>query len=545
MISLFFSAFISNLSYFLLGKTLCNTIYPHKKINIFEYLIYGFIITSFIAVLLNFFTPLNKTNNSIFLFLIVTSFFFFKEKIYRDEILIIFGISILLIIFIIFDTVNRPDAMMYHLPFSKILNEEKIIIGLSNLHFRFSHVSILQYSSAINVNYLVGDDGIIIPLASIYIFLVLYFFYELKKSLKEKNSSISKFILSVILIFIAYKINRYSKIGNDDIGHLIAFLIVYKFLDYKKINFIKFNEISLLSVFLLANKFSLILFCLIPIFISFQNIKFLKKIYNSLPFFFLIIWCIKNILISGCFLYPIEQTCLKNLSWIDIKNIKKENVSAEAWAKDWPNYNKKKNGMKNYIENFNWIETWSNNHFKKIIKNILPLIVLLTILVIFNFNRKDFKNQSGNLKKKFLCVLVISIIGCLIFFLKFPLYRYGYSYLAIFIALFFSIFMNFGNKNKIFIIYKFVLIFFVIILFSKQFVRHYEFYSARPLIPKYIQEDLELQKINLDKNFSYYYNENRNCWYNVALCTYYNLNTIKFNEFLSYKFLLLDKFEDK
>ena len=144
-------------------------------------------------------------------------------------------VSIILALFVAFDTVNRPDAMMYHLPFSKILNEEKIILGLSNLHFRFSHTSILQYSSSINNNFLIGNNGIIIPLASIYIFLILYIFNELIISLKEKNFSLSKFFLFTIIILITYKINRYSKIGNDDIGHLVGFLIIYKFFDYKNL----------------------------------------------------------------------------------------------------------------------------------------------------------------------------------------------------------------------------------------------------------------------------------------------------------------------
>ena len=446
MISLIFSAFLTNLSYFLIGKTLYSDTYPSQKNNFFEFLICGFIITSFIAVLLNFFTPLSKTINTSIFILIITIFFILKKKIYRDEVLKIFIISILLIIFVIFDTVNRPDAMMYHLPFSKILNEEKIIIGLSNLHFRFGHISILQYSSSINNNYLFGDNGIIIPLASIYIFLILYFLIEVHNSVKEKNFSISKFFIFIIIIFIGYKVNRYSKIGNDDIGHLIAFLIVYKFLDYKRIDIIKFKEISLLSVFLLANKFSLILLCLIALFIFFQNIKYSKKILVSLPSFFLIIWCFKNIFISGCFLYPIEQTCIKNLSWINIENIKKENIASEAWAKDWPNFNQKEIGMNKYIKNFNWLDTWSNNHLKKILKNITPLVIISIILLIFNFTISNLRNQNKDLKIKFLITIAISIIGSLLFFLKFPLYRYGYSYLVIFIALFFSIFMNFDKK---------------------------------------------------------------------------------------------------
>ncbi|WP_440693773.1 LIC_10190 family membrane protein [Candidatus Pelagibacter sp. HIMB1695] len=542
MISLIFSAFFTNLNYLLVGKILFNNSHSSQRKNFFEFLIYGFIITSFVAVSLNFFTPLSKAINTSFFFLTVSIFFFLKKKIYKYEILKLFIISILLTLFIIFDTVNRPDAMMYHLPFSKILNEEKIIIGLSNLHFRFSHISILQYSSSINNNYLFGENGILIPLASIYIFLIVYFFSEVYDSIKEKNFSISKFFIFIIIIFIGYKINRYSKIGNDDIGHLISFLIIYKFLDYKKIDLTKFKEISLLSVFLLANKFSLILFCLIAIFIFFQNIKYSKKILVSLPSFFLIIWCIKNILISGCYLYPIEQTCIKNLDWINIENVKKENIASEAWAKDWPNFNQKKVGMNEYIRNFNWFDTWSNNHLKKILKNITPLLIISIILILFNFTKTNLRNQNKEFKIKFLISISISILGSLLFFLKFPLYRYGYSYVVIFIALFFSLFFNFQNKIKISKIFNFFLIFCVIILFSKQLVRYYKYYNVRPLMPRYVDKNIELQKKYINQDFVYYYNKkSQNCWYNKSPCTFYEIDDVKFQKLLNYKLLLVEK----
>lgn len=451
-------------------------------------------------------------------------------------------VSIILALFVAFDTVNRPDAMMYHLPFSKILNEEKIILGLSNLHFRFSHTSILQYSSSINNNFLIGNNGIIIPLASIYIFLLLYFFNELNISLKEKNFSLSKFFLFAIIILITYKINRYSKIGNDDIGHLVGFLIIYKFFDYKKIYLNNFKEISLLSIFVLANKFSLILFCLIPLIIIIENKKLIKKIFTSISFYFLLIWCIKNIFISGCFLYPLEQTCINKLNWVEVESVKKQNLSGEAWAKDWVNYNQKETGMEYYIRNFNWLETWSSNHLKKIVKNIAPLIIILTIIVIFNFDKKNFQNQKKYLKKRFLKVFIISILGVLIFILKFPLYRYGYSYLAVFTTLCFIPMINFENNKKIGNLYKFFIIFCIVILFSKQFTRHYKYYDKRPIIPQYVSNNIELKKIYLDKNFNYYLNEkNQNCWYNQSLCTFYKLENIKFDNILNYKMLSIKK----
>ena len=60
--------------------------------------------------------------------------------------------SILVTIIFLFDRFYRPDAVLYHLPFVKILNEEKIIFGLFNLHARFAHVSIIQYIYFKNVS---------------------------------------------------------------------------------------------------------------------------------------------------------------------------------------------------------------------------------------------------------------------------------------------------------------------------------------------------------------------------------------------------------
>ena len=57
---------------------------------------------------------------------------------------------------------------MYHLPYTKIINDNKIIFGISNIHFRFGHTSILQYLNAIFNNYIFNSKGIIIPAAIIF-----------------------------------------------------------------------------------------------------------------------------------------------------------------------------------------------------------------------------------------------------------------------------------------------------------------------------------------------------------------------------------------
>jgi hypothetical protein len=535
-----FSVLITNFSYFLLGKTFINKSKYIDKSNIFEQLICGFIIISFISVIINFFFPLNKLLNTIFLLTTFFIFLFNKEKITKTEILLLIITSLFTCMFIALDTINRPDGMIYHYPFSKILNEEKIIIGISNLHFRFTHTSILQYSSSINRNYLSGDIGLVVPLASIYISILLYILNELCHLLKNKKFSLSKIFLIFITFYITYKINRYGKIGNDDIGHLISFLIIYKFLDYKNFSISNVKYLCLLSVFVISNKFSLIIFCLFPLVILFNNRKFLNKIIFSLPTFFLIIWLVKNFLISGCFLYPVDQTCIKNISWTNTKVIKEQKVSGEAWAKDWPNYIGEKSTMENYIKNFNWLNTWSKNHLKIFLKNIIPLFLFSVIIILYNKKNNLTSKLTSTFHNKFFYAFLILLFGTIIFFLKFPLYRYGYSYLVSLVALTSAIFVNDKNKIKMLNITKYMIVFLLIILPTKQFLRYYKYFNERPIVPEFTDKNLKLEKKILGKNFNYFLNnKSQYCWYNKALCTYYEIENIKVEKFKSYKILNL------
>ena len=81
MVNFIFSAFLTMLSYYLAGKILFDNKFNARNINIFEQLIYGFIVISFISVLINFFYPLSKLVNTIFFFILILNFFFLKKKI--------------------------------------------------------------------------------------------------------------------------------------------------------------------------------------------------------------------------------------------------------------------------------------------------------------------------------------------------------------------------------------------------------------------------------------------------------------------------------
>ena len=367
VLSIFISVYII---YLALGKLFVKTNASNLK-DFSEITIIGFIYSSFIALLINFFNPLDLKINTLVI-LILCLIFFFKRKKFNKKELFILSISIFFSFFVILlDTINRPDAGMYHLPFIKIINEEKIIFGLANLHARFGHISIIQYASAINNNFLIGDIGILIPLISIYSFLTFYFLGDildfLSNNKKQNFNYLSIFFSTMVLLYISYKINRYSEFGNDAIAHLLYFYLVSKLINYKKIDYLGFNKIYLISVFAILNKFMLIFSILIPVYIFLKDKISFRKTLFSLPSIFLCLWILRNIITSGCAVYPQINTCFTDLKWFNEKEITHMSETSEAWSKDWPNSNKEVS-IKEYSKNFNWLNTWKNNHFKKITK---------------------------------------------------------------------------------------------------------------------------------------------------------------------------------
>ena len=437
---------------------------------------------------------------------------------------------------------------MYHLPYVSTLNENKILIGLSNIHSRFAHISIMQYLSAINNNYLFLNNGISIPLASVVSFFYIYFFFDAWSIIKNnKNLDISKIFSLFVLIYIAFKITRYSSFGNDAVAHLSYFYLISCVLkdNLKKINN---NKILLISVFIFINKPMLGVVFLLPlvIFLIQNKINFPKILEQafSLPILFLGLWLIKNILISGCIIFPIKSLCIEKLLWTNIHQVEVSQTEGEAWSKAWPDRLNKKISMKEFNKDFNWVKAWKVKHMKYMLNILIPYIVILICIVIFfNIKKKKFKvfyNKDEDLKKRIWLVISTSLIGTLSFFLIFPIYRYGYSYIITLISLLLIMTLKISKKKNLDIsVIKFFLILSIIAFISKQ--------SQKIILNKkenlwpniYTFNTSEKNKINtnqkifIEDDFYYFYADkgDKLCMYSKSPCTSYiidkNINHIK------------------
>ena len=184
--------------------------------------------------------------------------------------------------------------------------------------------------------------------------------------------------------------NRYSEYGNDAPGHFIFFITILIYLNAfeisRKINEQTFYIIAFFSIFAFLNKTFLIFSLLVPLICLNKNI--LKNLFNLkflILFLFLSFWTIKNILTTGCILYPMPSSCF-NLSWTNfegLSNIYEVSLGSEAWSKDWSNQKGNILPYKEFLENFYWVKFWIQNHFIKILEILSLYIVTIIIFIIF------------------------------------------------------------------------------------------------------------------------------------------------------------------
>ena len=548
MVGIIFNTFIASLIPISCGHFLNKFFFKSKNVNLFEYGIYGFLPIGIIALILNFFYPLSQGLNNL---LLIPIFFFIIELFKNGKIYsllkINFLISILVTIFIAFDTVYRPDAGWYHLPFTKILNDFKIIFGTASLHPMFGVSSILQYISAVFNNSILSDQGVLLPNALIAIYFFGFFISEIFK----ENTFTKKFFSFFILTYMFIEANRYSEYGNDIPGLFYFLYVIYLFLDIKKNNlsYREIEKISLFSVFAFTIKTFLLFIFLAPFILFIKNFK--KKIFPFIASFFLIFWLIKNILVSGCLIYPVNFTCLNNLDWYSSNP--KFQISAlnssqftELYIKGW--YNKKniidisednyQNDLEkknNFLKNFNWLNThWLTNNFKNIIKRFDYFIILILLMLLihkFILKNKLLPKNNYFFTSEIKAIFLIGLVGTSVFFYKFPDGRYGASYLLITL---FCISINFFEKisfpysikkiNKSLV--SIILSLLCLVMITKSIIRINSNYnytnSAWPNIFFSSSDNLKIVHKNL-------------CAYNNAPCTptknYLNQFDIKKNNF--------------
>ena len=547
MIIIFFKILFSTFILLVTGN-IFNFLLKIKNENNFITILKGIIFTGFIALFINFFLPLNLMVNSLTILLIFFLFCYLNRDLkLRKALKELILISIISFILIIYSNAFEPDASLYHLPATYNINNEKIIIGLNNIHFRMGIISILQYINAFNLNLINGTDGIIFISAIAVSTLLIYLSYEFYEVIETKIYLLP-FLLILLIAIICLRFNRYSDFGNDALGHIFFLLLTYSII---KSNFIKNKNLeknlNIFIVFLCLQKVFYFYLLIIPIYLNLKKLRFKKKSYFDFSHFFSILflslWIIKNIFVTGCAIYPVNITCSKSLAWYipsseTEPNAKIVALKGEAWAKNW-NKNDTNLNMENYIKKFNWLKTWKSDHLKYIKNKLSPFFIFILIMIainliiekknFFKIRYKEFKDIINN--KGYFLSIIICLIGIILWFWKFPIFRYGSGFILIFIGLVFLPVVSSQKFKKIYLVILFSTL--LSIFLVKNSYRIYKDYSSNPIIHKIKSNKFE--KINIEGlNF---YRHDFGCGYSRVLCTNYsnslkNLKAKKINNYV-------------
>lgn len=519
--------------------------------NFYENIIVGFFVLGFIGVLINFFFPLNHIVNNLLLLTSVGVLlnFFIKKKISFNIFKYFFFISALSLILILYSNFQE-DYPWYNLPFISLLNNEKIAFGISNVQFRFGHISILQYSSALIPNFFLSQNLLILPNLLIPSIFMVWIIHELVFK-DNKDFILMKNFLFFVGIFFLTKFTRFEEYGNDVPAHALIFIIICNLLKiYSKNEKFKisqefyFNKILIFSIFVVMQKIQYIMIIFLPlslVLINF-NSNFVKNYRIILISFFIILsWCLKNFIHTGCILFPNEMVCFENLSWSanqpqDHSYPKKIFESSSAWSKGWPDQSGNILNHKEYIQNFNWLSTWYKTHGLLIIKKIFPFFLLSIFMILYfefkfkYFNFKNFKKKIFKYK-----YILIYLILCLIFWLNiFPMFRYNAAFIISICAILFSLFLdkdiNYRKKE-----FKLLLLVCLVFLISKNLLRINDSLRKNSILP--MVKSNTSYNIFQSNEYKILRPNNGGCYYVDTICSHHgHLKEIKIQNYKNYKF---------
>ncbi len=435
------------------GKIFFKYIYNENiNLNFFETCLFGLVITGFIAQVLNFVTPLNDyvlyLNVFISFLFLIKNYDAYKFKINKNELFIYLFLFIFTII-LIYGSPFSDDLNHYHAGSISNIDNSKLIIGSNFLHHHYGLSSAwLILHSYLNFNSSLLQD--IHVLNGIIFFLVACALLKkiLFNNILENELNFTP-IFAFLIFFLILKYSRLKEFGIDRPGFLIIIFTIYYFLNnfiYKKnIQLFHYINLFLLTFFLFAVKITFLPFLIFSLIYVLYKIKIREFCFTKemlIIFIFSFSYSIKNILISGCFIYPIEITCIEILQWNSKEIASNLSLGAEVVNKSYNTYSGNLLPLE-YIKNFNWIENWYLSNYKELFDYLgVLLISFFFTFIIFKKNKLSKKYE-----KKIIIISLLLIIFSLFIASKTPVIRmFHHTFFLIGIILI-AIVFNFSSAN--------------------------------------------------------------------------------------------------
>jgi len=391
-----------------------------------------------ISLIANFFVSIEKFSFLLIPVLFLFFFLNFKEK-FNIENKVFLVVSLLIIPSILaissYGLKLHYDSVDYHINFQYWLRKSKIVFGLTNLYVAYGWSTIYEYILA---NFWINNKFLGLHYVNVVFFTFFYNFisYNLlfSKNLFLKFLSLNILIYSLLDNFGAggggNGFLTIQMVGKPDLAVGITFFICFSLFlnDYLKNKFSvnNFIIISILALFSFQIKI-VSAFLIVPLLfyiLKLNNLKvgILQKFAIFSLIFNFIAYIVKNIIISGCLVFPIKQSCISMLDWTN-------KIAVGEFSDSVTNGNYRIRFDENIV---NWFNSWISNAYNvQVYSNLV-----FSFLIIWLFNKVLFKQIRNKYTSNEKISLLLIFLFVTVFFLTGPTVRYGFGTFLIAISAF-------------------------------------------------------------------------------------------------------------
>lgn len=464
-----------------------------NKQNVF-YPVFGILLSANLLFVINFFLPL-KSNFVILIMLLFLlpnlkhiniSNFFTVQNIFCYV-----GIPLILLIST-YDILFHYDAGYYHLNNQNWIRESNLIIGFVNIFWAFGMSSLYEYVSSV-----LWFDSLFIYLHFLNLIFIHFLYVFITENIFNKNNKELRNI-SILIIVFSFLDNLglgggrngfiyIQGIGKQDTTLAVLFFLTctYIFIYIKKrmVSDIDLLYLSILTFSIIAIKLSgVLVFVFYLIFILFilkEKIFIFKNIlFIHFPvILFGLLWTLKTFLMTGCFIFPLNLTCINSFGWyVENSTESYELISkASSFNYEWGT------SFTNWFNKFSEYEFYMNVSINFLIS---ILFILIFKKLMFNFERNNMKLVS--------VFFIVSNLMYLIFFGPIPRYAMGFMMVSISLIGLFTSELKFNiSKNFIFI---FVFISVVLLVRINSYNSFFSYNNLNLFDPRVHAEYVEFNK---------------------------------------------------
>lgn len=325
------------------------------------------------------------------------------------------------------------DSLLYHIPTVINLTQSPVIPGIALLHIRLASVSLPFVYSALQAS-LPMLNSFNFPSVFFILLLGLILLFEYYSSNRRNPSFIPSllfYFLCIVLFFIVHGTLLFSTLAPELVLFVWSCLLIYGYLQRRL-------YLVITSFFLgIVTKISMVLF--IPFVVLMIAETFLQRgrsksvfgyffdhrrrlIASVLP---LAISCVYSFIVSGCFVFPIQQTCLPGKNALRDIQISDYTNTVYTWARFNP-----------YQPEIHSEAKWFMSYFVKTIPQALwILFALITVLLIVSVFLNRYKRVLFSMQREIIAtVLLIPII--LVAYKTAPDFRLLWPFILSFLALY-------------------------------------------------------------------------------------------------------------